>query len=77
MLTAALTIAIALTLPSAASGSEWVNALPSGLEVFVSSGIVLSVVVGAVLNLFVGQVLEPFVNGRVSTAEETVETADD
>ena len=77
MLTAALTIAIALTLPSAASGSKWVNALPSGLEVFVSSGIVLSVVVGAVLNLFVGQVLEPFVNGRVSTAEETVETADD
>ncbi|MDY6764839.1 MAG: solute carrier family 23 protein [Halobacteria archaeon] len=70
-LTAALTIAVALTLPSLASGSDWVGALPNGLEVFVTNGIVLAVVFGIVLSLLMGRIFEPYVSGRMSSASES------
>lgn len=67
LLTAALTLATALTLPGLVSGTDWVQTLPNGAEVFVTNAIVLAVVFGIVLNLVIGRVLGPYVSDEAAS----------
>ncbi|MFB6187142.1 MAG: solute carrier family 23 protein, partial [Halobacteriaceae archaeon] len=68
LLTAALTLGVALTLPGLASGAKWIQAVPSSATIFLTNGIVIAVVFGIILNLIMTLVLEPYVEDRMVSA---------
>lgn len=61
LLIGALTVVVPLTLPDVVSGATWLDALPPGVEVLVTSHIVVAVITGIVTSLLVGELLEPYV----------------